>query len=63
MTALVQRQLDSRGADAMDRVLAATPLGRAAQPPEIAAVIAFLASDDASFVTGHVYNVDGGSAM
>jgi 3-oxoacyl-[acyl-carrier protein] reductase len=63
MTALVQRQLDSRGAGMMDQIVAATPLGRAAQPPEIAAVIAFLASDESSFVTGHVYNVDGGIAM
>ena len=29
----------------------------------MAAVIAFLASEEASYVTGHVYNVDGGSAM
>jgi len=62
-TALVDRQLETRGAAAMDRVLAVTPLGRAAQPAEIAAVIAFLASDESSFVTGHVYNVDGGTAM
>lgn len=36
------------------------PLGRAAQPEEIAGVIAFLASDDASFVTGTTIPVDGG---
>jgi NAD(P)-dependent dehydrogenase (short-subunit alcohol dehydrogenase family) len=39
---------------------ASTPLGRAADPSEIAAVIAFLASDDASFVTGTAVAVDGG---
>lgn len=37
-----------------------TPVGRVGQPEEIAAVIAFLASDDASFVCGTVLPVDGG---
>lgn len=40
---------------------AAVPLGRLADPKEIAAAVAFLASDDASFVTGSVLVANGGS--
>jgi meso-butanediol dehydrogenase / (S,S)-butanediol dehydrogenase / diacetyl reductase len=35
------------------------PLGRHAKPEEIAALFAFLASDDAAYITGHVYTIDG----
>ena len=41
----------------------ANPLGRIGQPEEIAAVIAFLASPRASFITGQCFSADGGAAM
>ncbi|NQW12281.1 MAG: SDR family oxidoreductase [Alphaproteobacteria bacterium] len=45
---------------AMDRVKARTPLGRPAEPAEIAACALFLASDDASYMTGQTIYPDGG---
>jgi 3-oxoacyl-[acyl-carrier protein] reductase len=39
------------------------PLGRKGEPDELAKVVAFLASDDAAYITGHVLTVDGGISM
>ena len=47
--------------ETMTRFLAAIPLGRLAEPEEIASVAAFLSSDDSSFVTGECIVVSGGS--
>ena len=47
-------------AAAKTRILSRTPMGRVGEPSEIAAIAAFLASDDASYITGQTIYADGG---
>lgn len=46
--------------EAQDKIYARTPLGRIGQPDEVAGVAAFLASEDASYITGQTIYPDGG---
>ena len=58
MTDILKVVMNDEAAKA--RILSRTPLGRIGEPPEIAAIAAFLASDDASYVTGQTVYADGG---
>jgi len=58
-TDMTRAALEKHGAEIARKI----PLGRSAEPEEIAAVIAFLASDDASYVTGETVNANGGIYM
>ena len=50
-------------AELKDSALKMIPLGRVGMPEEVASTVAFLASDEAAYITGHVLNVNGGMLM
>jgi len=58
-TAMVERVIDG-GSISEEAMIASEPIGRIGKPEEIANVVLFLCSDDASFVTGLPMPVDGG---
>ncbi|MDT3437212.1 SDR family oxidoreductase [Haloarcula sp. 1CSR25-25] len=57
---VIETAMTLEDGDTIDGLLEETPLGRAGQPEEVADGVLFLASDDASFVTGHNLVMDGG---
>ncbi|MEX0584836.1 MAG: SDR family oxidoreductase, partial [Natronospirillum sp.] len=54
---------DELPADHRDKILSQVPLARLGQPAEIAGAVAFLASDDAAYITGETLHVNGGMYM
>ena len=51
------------GEEAVEQLLSHVPLGRPGSGRDVAAAVAFLASEEAAYITGHVLTVDGGMTM
>ena len=58
-TDMNKKSLETKG----DAIKAKIPLKRACEPEEVGAVIAFLCSDDGSYITGETININGGIYM
>ncbi|WP_394794481.1 SDR family NAD(P)-dependent oxidoreductase [Armatimonas sp.] len=58
--AYLTKNYPGKEAEQLAVLSAAQPMGRMGQPSEIAALVAYLCSDEASFVTGAAYDIDGG---
>ena len=49
--------------EVLEQIVAAIPMGRLAQPDEIAGLVSYLASDDAGYITGANISINGGLHM
>jgi NAD(P)-dependent dehydrogenase (short-subunit alcohol dehydrogenase family) len=59
----VAKHYPGEEAATLARLAAAQPLGRMGQPEEVAALVAFLCSSEAAFITGSAYDIDGGVTL
>lgn len=56
----LQKHYPGRESEMYDKLAATQPIGRMARPEEIANLVVYLCSDEASFITGSIYPIDGG---
>jgi NAD(P)-dependent dehydrogenase (short-subunit alcohol dehydrogenase family) len=59
----IAKNYPGKEAETFAKLSAAQPIGRMGEPAEIAALVAFLASDEAKFITGSAYDIDGGATL
>ncbi len=59
----IAKNYPGKEAEMFAKLSAAQPIGRMGEPHEIAALVAFLCSDEASFITGSAYDIDGGATL
>ena len=59
----LSREILLPGSPLLPQLAEQTPMGRLGTPEDIAAAVAFLASDSAAYITGEVLKVDGGLAI
>lgn len=59
----IARNYPGNEAEMFAKLSAAQPIGRMGEPEEVAALVAFLCSDEAGFITGSAYDIDGGVTL
>lgn len=60
---VIAKNFPGREKEGFEQLARSQPIGRMGRPDEIAALAAYLCSDEASFVTGSAYDIDGGMTL